>query len=408
MKVLIITSAFPAREGDPRGTFIDQLARAIAEEGVEITVLAPGAPGAPTNELWHGFRVHRARYWIDRWQGLAVGLSGIVPNLRRRPWLVVQVPFLLLSLTWAGIRLARGATLIHAHWIYPAGFAGLVAARLHQIPLVVTSHGGDLHLARRSMALGMVARWLSCSADVCIGVSHAMVEEFRRIGVPGARIRFVALGVAAPLSSGEPAAPTDPLLERFSARPGLRVVYVGSLIPRKAVGTLLEAVASIQETADVTCVLVGAGPAEAELRAIVRERRLRAVFFAGNQPPNRVRAWIRAAHVLVLPSRSEGRGLVLAEAMAEGLPVVASDIPGPRELVIPDRTGLLFPPGNAAALAQCLLRLSDPGLRRRLGEAGRRLVVEQGLTVTASARQHVDVYRAIAPRMGPQPFQTAS
>jgi glycosyltransferase involved in cell wall biosynthesis len=104
---------------------------------------------------------------------------------------------------------------------------------------------------------------------------------------------------------------------------------------------------------------------------------------------------MRSGHVLVLPSLAEGRGLVLVEAMAEGLPIVASDIPGPRELVLPGRTGFLFPPGDATALAECLWRLADPSVRSRLGEGGRAFVDEQGLTVDASARNHVAMYCAL-------------
>lgn len=396
MRVLVITSAFPAWEGDPRGTFIDQLTRAIAEQGVEVIVLAPGAPGAAAAEVRHGVQVRRATYWIGRWQTLAIGVSGIVPNLRRRPWLVVQLPVLVATLTWHAVRLARGATLIHAHWVYPAGLAGLVAARVRGIPLVVTSHGGDLNLARRSRLLRVLVRWVGRSADVCIGVSHAMVDELRRNGVPAERAHFVPLGVAPADVGRGPPDPGHALLQEFARQPGLRVVYVGSLISRKSVMTLLEAHALAQEDGrEVACLVVGKGPTEADLRAFVRRRGLRHVFFAGEQPPQAIRAWMRAGHVLVLPSRSEGRGLVLAEAMAEGLPIVASDIPGPRELALPGRTGYLFPPGDAGALADCLRRFTDPSVRNRLGEAGRVLVEEQGLTVDASARRHVAVYRTL-------------
>jgi glycosyltransferase involved in cell wall biosynthesis len=366
------------------------------QQGVEVTVLAPGAPGAPGAETRHGVRVQRARYWIDRWQALAIGVSGIVPNLRQRPWLIVQLPLLVASLIWWAVRLARDATLIHAHWVYPGGLAGLVAARVHGIPLIVTSHGGDLNLARRSRFLRAIVRRVSRSADLCLGVSHAMVEEFVRNGAPAARVRFVPLGVEATVGTGETLDAGDPLLREFAGQPGLRAVYVGSLIPRKSVLTLLEAHAIVQaDGREIATLVVGTGPTEPELRRFVRERQLRGVFFAGAQAPEAVRPWIRAGQVLVLPSRSEGRGLVLVEAMIEGIPVVATDIPGPRELVLPGQTGCLFPPGDSRALADCLERLADESLRRRLGEGGRALVEEQGLTVAASARQHVELYRAL-------------
>lgn len=396
MRVLVITSAFPAREGDPRGTFIDQLVRAIAEQGVEVIVLAPGAPGAASAEVRHGVQVRRAAYWIGPWQTLASGVSGIVPNLRRRPWLIAQLPFLIVALTWHAVRLARGATLIHAHWVYPAGLAGLAAARARGIPLVVTGHGGDLNLARRSRVLRVLVRWVGRSADLCIGVSHAMVDEFRRNGVPAERVHFIPLGVAPAEAYESGQDHLDPLRQEFVAQPGLRVVYVGGLIPQKSVITLLKAHAIAQERGgEIACLIVGAGPTESSLRAFVRERQLRGVFFAGQQAPDTIRGWIRSSHVLVLPSLAEGRGLVLVEAMAEGLPVVASDIPGPRELALPGRTGFLFPPGDADALADCLRRLTDLSVRRRLGEAGRVLVEKQGLTVDASARRHVAIYRTL-------------
>jgi glycosyltransferase involved in cell wall biosynthesis len=110
--------------------------------------------------------------------------------------------------------------------------------------------------------------------------------------------------------------------------------------------------------------------------------------------------WINASHVLVLPSLAEGRGLVLAEALARGVPVVASDIPGVDELAIEGVTGLRFPAGDSQALARCLERLmDDPDLRARLGEQGAQLVQSESLTLRSSARRHIAVYRGLLPGM---------
>ena len=92
MRLLVITSAFPNFEGDPRGTFIHVLVRALARQGLDITVLAPGAATAPQTKVIDGVTVHRATYWVHKYQGLAIGLGGIVPNLRKRPWLLLQLP----------------------------------------------------------------------------------------------------------------------------------------------------------------------------------------------------------------------------------------------------------------------------------------------------------------------------
>lgn len=396
MRVLFITTAYPTHPADPRGTFIRGLAHGLRREGIEMTVLVPGAPGAPALELDDGVRVQRVRYWAHRSQALATGVGGIVPNLRKRPWLAAQLPALVGTIVRAALDLATSADLIHAHWVYPSGLAGLAASRRYRLPLVITSHGGDLNLARRAAPLRMLARWVSARADACVGVSHAMVESFLELGIAPDRIRFIPLGVE--LSDG-PQAPAleHPAYRAFRSTDAFRVVYVGSLIPRKSVSTLLEAHRLLELRGHrLATLIVGSGPSEPELRAMVAASGLTGVYFAGEQPPAHISAWIYPSHVLVLPSLSEGRGLVLLEAMALGRPVVASDIPGPRELVLEGKTGLLFPPGQAAVLADRLASLiRDPALREHLGRGGHDLVLSEGLTVRQSARRHVELYQSL-------------
>lgn len=397
MRVLFITSSYPAHAGDPRGTFIHELARALVAEGVEITVLAPGAPGAPAREVRDGVRVRRARYWVDRWQGLASGLSGIVPNLRHKPWLAFQVPPLVLALAWHAIRLGREADVIHAHWVYPSGIAGLAAARRNRRPLVLTSHGGDLNLAARVPPLRALAAFVARRADACLGVSAAMVGRFARLGVPPDRLHHVPLGVSAGTGSDGAGARILRPARDFAAFPGLKVVYVGSLVPRKSVHTLLEAQQVMRaRDQDVACLIVGAGPSGPELRAMTAGAPVGRVVFVGEQPPDSVASYLRLADVLVLPSRSEGLGLVLVQAMTLGIAVVASDIEGPRELIEDGVTGMLFPVGNSQALADRLASLIEvPGRARTLGECGRVAMEQQGRTLPASAAAHIAVYRGV-------------
>jgi glycosyltransferase involved in cell wall biosynthesis len=98
------------------------------------------------------------------------------------------------------------------------------------------------------------------------------------------------------------------------------------------------------------------------------------------------------ADVFVLSSRSEGLPMAILEAMAAGLPVVATAVGGIPELVADGETGLLVPPGDADALAEALRRLvADPELRRRLGDAARTRV-EERFSLAATRRAHVELY----------------
>jgi glycosyltransferase involved in cell wall biosynthesis len=394
MRVLFITSAYPANADDPRGTFIHVLARSLVEEGLDITVLAPGAPGAPTRELRDVVQIRRATYWIPRWQSLATGLGGIVPNLRSRPWLVFQVPLLIMALGWRAVRLARESDLIHAHWVYPSGVAGVFAARMRRKPVVMTSHGGDLNLAMRSQFIRIVARWAAVRATKCVGVSYAMVDRFASLGVNSDRLQFLPLGVDVGRPNAAVALQRSPQLASFARFDGLRVVYAGSLIPFKSVETLIRAQRQVNQSGGhVASLIIGDGPAASALHHEASIVGTGLVAFAGGQPPQLVPSYMSVAQVLVLPSLAEGRGLVIIEAMAMGLPVVASDIDGPRELVTSGLTGLLFRAGSASDLAKCLMALeSNPDLMLAMGSNGRAAVRQSGLSARCSAERHRALY----------------
>lgn len=397
MRVLFITSAYPANADDPRGTFIHVLARSLVAEGLNITVLAPGSPGVPTSELRDGVQIRRATYWVPRWQTLAVGHGGIVPNLRSRPWLAFQVPLLIMALGWRAVRLAREADLIHAHWVYPSGVAGVFASKVRRKPIVMTSHGGDLNLAMRSQCVRILARWAAVRATRCIGVSHAMVDRFASLGVNSDRVEFLPLGVDVGRPNAAVALQRSPQLASFARFDGLRVAYAGSLIPFKAVETLIRAQRQINQSGGhVASLIIGNGPAASALRHEASIVGTGLVVFVGSQPPQLVPSYMSVAQVLVLPSLAEGRGLVIIEAMAIGLPVVASDIDGPRELVTSGSTGLLFRAGSASELAKRLMELeSNPTLMLAMGSNGRAAIRQSGLTVRYSAERHRALYHEV-------------
>jgi glycosyltransferase-like protein len=198
--------------------------------------------------------------------------------------------------------------------------------------------------------------------------------------------------------------------ERFRARAGadagtFLILTVGGIEPRKGSVTLLEAMAELASKADGA----GARPVLAVVgghtffdyrayrdRALARLSELglvegRDVLLLGTVSEGDLGAWYRAADAFAFPSVKEGFGLVVLEALAAGLPVVASDIPVFAEYLADDKSALLVPPGDSAALAAALGRLaSDPLLRRRLAAGGRPLV--DRFTWAESASAHRDVY----------------
>jgi glycosyltransferase involved in cell wall biosynthesis len=403
VKVLMITSSYPADRDDARGIFIHRLARSVARLGADVSVISPATPDTPREYALDGVAVNTVRYWIPGRQRLATGPAGIVPNLRASPRLLAQVPPLFSALTWRALRLAPRFDVIHSHWVYPAGLAGAIARSRATVPLVVSSHGTDLRLTRRSRLLRRLARAVCSRADACVGISHALCDELRALGVPEDRIHFLPLGVDPPQSAGADGGAESERCRRFRDFDGLRLVYVGRLVPVKSVETLIEAHRELQRRGRrVATAIVGSGPDERRLRALARDSGCANVFFAGQQSPIATQRWLSAADVLVLTSVSEGRGVVIMEAMAQGLAVIATDIPGPRELVDDGETGFLFPAGDAGTLADRIRVLAaDPTLRRHMGEHGRARLEAQGLMSDQVARRYLALYeRVTAPEPG--------
>ncbi len=162
--------------------------------------------------------------------------------------------------------------------------------------------------------------------------------------------------------------------ERLAIPPATPLLATaGRLTAVKGQDTLIRAVAELRRRGEeVSLLILGEGELRRDLEALAARLGAEAsVFFLGWRPD--VAQVLAACDVFCLPSRNEGMGRVLVEAMALGKPIVASDIGGIRDLVSSGENGLLVPPGDVAAWAAALVRLHrDPEERRRMGEAGRR------------------------------------
>ena len=263
--------------------------------------------------------------------------------------------------------------------------------------MVVTAHGSDVELAKRNPLARRWARYVMRCATYVVGVGSGLVDDLKTLARPSRDVRLIPMGLSRPPSS---TLDSEQLAE-FKRQPGLKVVFVGRCIPLKQVDTLVEAAANVMRHGQPLCLaLVGDGPLLTQLQSQATELAL-PMIAPGQRPPPEVPEWLCAADVLVLPSATEGRGLVLLEAMSQGVATVASDIPGPRDLIRHNDTGLLFPSGNVNALTKALQQLAtQPELRARLAAAGREFAQREEFSMNATARAYVELYSAL-PNNGP-------
>ena len=286
--------------------------------------------------------------------------------------------------------------LIHAHF-GRGGAVALPLARALGVPLAVTFHGGDAtketHYRRRAIPTIYQRRMAALMREAAL--FHCVSDHIRDVllarGFPAAKLRVIRLGIETDPPVVPPAAETNPYL-----------LFVGRFVEKKGAAHLLDAMRFVREAGDMTeLVLIGDGPLGAALRREAAS--LTGVNFLGWQPPAEVRARMRGALALVVPSVTaasgdeEGLPTVVLEAMAQGTPVIGSRHSGIVEAITDDASGLLVPPGDAHALADAMARLiADPGLRARLGAAGRRTVVER---FDAKTQSHAleDAFLSLAP-----------
>jgi glycosyltransferase involved in cell wall biosynthesis len=159
---------------------------------------------------------------------------------------------------------------------------------------------------------------------------------------------------------------------------GFRILFVGRLVERKGVSHLVEAVRRLPARLDARLDIVGDGPERAHLASIIERDGLGGrVVLRGRVPQGELEAAYDAAQVVVLPSivdarsDTEGLGVVLLEAMSRRVPVIGSALGGITDIIVDGQTGILVPPGDAAALSTAIAQLADDRpLAERLGDAG--------------------------------------
>jgi len=264
-------------------------------------------------------------------------------------------------------RLAPGFDVVHFH-----------TARAHALAPLSRGRGARLVVTRRMdyvPAGGPYVRFLyNRAVDAVIAISEGVRAALVRVGVRTERIRVVPSGIDAARLAAPPHARAALRRERGLSDEDVAVVVVGALEARKGHAVLLGAAAALAPAAPrLRYVFCGEGrQAEALARAAAAlDGAVEMVGFRRD-----VAACLAAADVVALPSLQEGLGVAALEAMAAGRPVVASRVGGLAEAVVHEETGLLVPPGDPTALATALARLArDPGLRARLGAAGRERVL---------------------------------
>ena len=398
LRVLLLTETFhPEIGGGERQAHL--LSRALVRRGHEVTIITRRSrPELPSERLDDGVRVIRiGPTGRGRWKKWGLAVSAIEPlvRLRSRADVVFVSGYRIMGMPAVLITKMLGRTCV-----LKADSSGEMSGEFFRAGL------SRFHLAPASSAVRLFVgsrNALLRRADAFIAISSEIARELRAHGVPAERIHqlpnAVDMGHCRPANFAERAA----LRRRLGLPDGPVVIYTGRLVSYKGLPLLLRVWCELHRSGTPgTLVLVGSGGTdmhncENDLREYVAHERLDdSVVFAGEV--DNVDDYLRASDAFVFPTENEAFGVSLVEAMACGLPSVATPVGGIPDFLVDGRNGLLAEPGNFAQLRDRIAVLAAGGdAVSALGRAARETVVSR-FSIDAVVERYLGVFESLLDR----------
>lgn len=361
MRILLLNNEFPPIGGG--GSLVTYyVGRYLAKAGHEVRLLTSRYGTLPHDETVDGIRVHRLPAIRKHADSSSVG----------------ELLTFIATASWFGWKIGRQfrPDFIQAYFGVPAGGVAYLLHRLLGTPYGIYLGGSDVPGANPGRYGGIYPfitpfiRLFWREASLLIAASQQLLSLAHAVE-PHLNIQVIPNGVD---------------LARFRPNPGasahspVRILSIGRLIPRKGFQHLIRAVALVRNQTNQTFSvdIVGSGPYHGALVQLTRQLGLESLVpFAGAVPYEDLHRAYQGAHIFVLPSQAEGMALVLLEAMACGLPIVATRVGGSEELVHSGENGYLVDVGDIEGVAEALVALiEDPPLRQGMGQKSLQSVQE--------------------------------
>jgi len=368
MRVLVLTQEFPSDSNPQACNFILEQVREL-KKYAEIIVIAPVCKYLPLKR-YSEFR--NASEGIP-YKVVLGNITVYRPRYCYMPWVLRLLNIYLFIGAVNKILKSEKIDIIHAHFAHAAGYAGAILKKKFKIPLIVNVHGSDINRYALSKEGGMVVKQRVVvaleQADAIIAVSKDLAEKTVMLGDFSNKLHVIYNGI--PLDIFSPANKTEARKQANFPQYKKILLFAGNIIDQKGVFDLLDALSILSRWRD-DLLAVFAGKDGTNGRFLKQIKYASNILYCGEVPHERISLYMRAADLLVHPSYSEGFGLVIAESLACGLPVVATRVGAVPEIITSDGMGILIEPGNSKVLAdaieECLSRRFDHNLMQNCAE----------------------------------------
>ena len=396
IRTLLLSTLYPSSVRPGHGIFVETRLRELLKDGRVATKVVAPVPWFPSANPRFGDYASWARTPAREQRN---GIDVLHPRFLAVPKVGMTVaPFALAASALSSARqlLAEGFEfdLIDAHYFYPDGVAAAMVARALGKPLVITARGSDVNLIARHAVPRRMMLWAARQSAACVGVSQALVNVMRDLGMPSDRLHMLRNGVDLHRFQ---ALAQNQARQQIGHQGQPLLLSVGNLIPLKGHDLCIDALALLlPRYPHARLIIAGTGPDGDKLARHAAHRGVPdKVHLVGAVPNTELAVWYSAADCLLLPSSREGWPNVLLEAMACGTPVVASNVGGIPEIVSNPRLGRLLPQRNAAALAASILAVMGAQLDRSAVRAH-----AQGFGWHETSQRQHNLFAHIAQRSG--------
>jgi len=384
MKRILIFAAYFYPHVGGYEKIVRELSRRLVQRGYELDILTCNTEKAPAYEKLDGVHIYRLPCWN--------ALNSLYPIPKPCP-----TSFRILRRL-----LRKNYDVIHTQTrFFITSFLGLIFAKLKKTPLVHTEHGAR-HSTVPNKIVDLISRaydhsigaLLVKSARRNIGVSEAACEFLRHLGAVNTQIIYNGIDTTAFKKKED----TDCRQKLGISNDAVVITFVGRLIFAKGVQDLIFAFSRIKDTApNAKLLIVGDGPYRANLENLAYQTDCHSsILFLGQRNQDEVIDVLSATDIFVNPSYSEGLGISVMEAASIGLPIIATDVGGTREIITTDETGILIKARDVGQLAEELRRLcADAELREKLGKNAR-MLIERKFNWDKITGEYIKVYTSMA------------
>ncbi len=387
MRICFVPTMFPKYKGDYYGSFVFDDARMLVKKGFEIHVVTQHNSNIPYEEIMDGIHIHRFKWLEPKEFRALVHFNGLIDNFR----LITYLISLFFKLMWTTRK--YNIDIIHSHSAIPTGFIGVIVAKIMKKPVLITAHGMDINNFEGNTFFKRLIKFSLNNCNKTIAVSKNLASKMMSFGVEEEKI--IVLRNAVDTNRFKPLK-NKTLRNSYNIKENtVLILFIGYLDIFKGIFELIDAFYEVNtKNRNTKLIIIGEGPKEEELKEKVLEMGLKkSVIFTGKISPADIPKYYQSADIFVLPSHTEGFPLVIIEAMACGLPVIASSIGGIPEIIEDNVNGFLVSPHDISVLVYKLnILINNPNLREKFAHVSLK-IIEKKFSANKKIEKLVKLYK---------------